>query len=75
MVKSRHRKKVVILKLEQFNFSNITVRGLSIFIDNKEVICGFVADVLKQISHLKNYEIKSTNYYFDTFVIRLKINK
>jgi hypothetical protein len=43
--------------------------GLSIFVDDKEIAMGFIGEVLKQIPHLADYEIKSTNYYFDTFVI------
>jgi hypothetical protein len=59
------------MKLKEFNFNEIPVKGLSIFIEDKEVACGFMGEVLKQIPHLKDSEIKSTNYYFDTFVIRL----
>jgi hypothetical protein len=59
------------MKLKEFNFNEISVRGLSIFVDSKEIACGFISEVLKQIPHLKDYEIKDTNYYFDTFVIRL----
>jgi hypothetical protein len=61
------------LKLREFNFNTLKGKaiGLSIFIDDKEVIMGFIGEVLKQIPHLAEYEIKSTNYYFDTFVIRL----
>ncbi len=59
------------MKLKEFNFNNITVRGLSIFVDGKEVASGFIGEVLKKITHLKDYEIKDTNYYFDMFVIRL----
>lgn len=59
------------MKLKDFDFNEIPVRGLSIFVDNKEVACGFISEVLKKIPHLKDCEIKSTNYYFDTFVIRL----
>jgi hypothetical protein len=32
---------------------------------------GFIGEVLKQIPHFAEREIKSTNYYFDAFVIRL----
>ena len=58
------------MKLKEFDFNSIPVKGLSIFKDGKEVASGFIGEVLKQIPHLANYEIKSTNYYFDTFVIR-----
>jgi hypothetical protein len=59
------------MKLKEFNFNEISVKGLSVFVDNKEIACGFIGEVLKKIPHLKEYEIKETNYYFDTFVIRL----
>jgi len=59
------------LKLKEFNFNSITVRGLSIFNGDKEVACGAIGEVLKQIPHLKDFEIKDTNYYTDYFVIRL----
>lgn len=59
------------MKLKEFNFNSIPVRGLSIFKDDKEVAMGFIGEVLKQIPHLANCEIKDTNYYMDVFVIRL----
>ena len=59
------------MKLRDFNFNKIPVKGLSIFVDDKEVAMGFIGDVLREIPHLANYEIKETNYYMDTFVIRL----
>ncbi|HEY5587507.1 MAG TPA: hypothetical protein VIK86_00970 [Candidatus Paceibacterota bacterium] len=59
------------MKLKEFNFNEISVKGLSIFIGAREIASGFTGEVLKEIPHLKDYEIKSTNYYFDTFVIRL----
>lgn len=60
------------MKLKEFKFNNIPVRGLSIFVEDKEVESGFIGEVLNKIQHLKEYEIKSTNYYFDIFVIRLR---
>jgi len=59
------------LKLKNFNFNRLKDKaiGLSIFVDDKEIAMGFIGEVLKQIPHLADYEIKSTNYYFDTFVI------
>jgi len=39
--------------------------------NDKEIASGFIGEVLRKIPHLANYEIKDTNYYFDTFVIRL----
>ena len=59
------------MKLREFNFNEIPVKGLSIFVGDKEVATGFIGEVLKQIPHLADYEIKSTNIYIDTFVIRL----
>lgn len=60
------------MKLKEFKFNDIPVRGLSIFVEDKEVESGFIGEVLNKIQHLEEYEIKSTNYYFDIFVIRLK---
>lgn len=59
------------MKLKEFKFNTIPVKGLSIFVDDKEVAIGFIGEVLREIPHLADYEIKSTNFYFDTFVIRL----
>lgn len=60
------------MKLREFKFNYIPVRGLSIFVDDKEVADGFIGEVLKKIPHLVDHEIISTNIYLDTFVIRLK---
>ena len=61
------------MKLREFKFNSISERGLSIFVGEKEVSCGFIGDVLREITplHLEDMEIKSTNSYFDSFVIRL----
>lgn len=59
------------MKLKEFNFNEIPVRGLSIFVDDKEVAMGFIGEVLREIPNLADHEIKSTNIYMDTFVIRL----
>lgn len=59
------------MKLREFDFNEIPVKGLSIFVNDKEVAMGFIGEVLKEIPHLADYEIKETNYYMDTFVIRL----
>ncbi len=59
------------MKLKEFNFNTIPVKGLSIFVGDKEIESGFIGEVLRKIPHLKDYEIKSTNYFFDMFVIRL----
>jgi len=61
------------MKLREFNFNELKgkYKGLSIFLDDKEVAMGFIGEVLNSISHLADKEIKSTNGYIDTFVIRL----
>jgi len=59
------------LKLREFNFNQIPVKGLSIFVGDKNVASGFIGEVLNQVTHLADYKIKSTNYFFDMFVIRL----
>lgn len=59
------------MKLREFKFNSIPVKGLSIYKDGKEVASGYIGEVLKKIPHLVDCEIKETNYYFDMFVIRL----
>jgi hypothetical protein len=59
------------MKLREFNFNDINARGLSIYINGKEVAFGFIDETLKRITHLADYEIKDTSYYFDIFVIKL----
>lgn len=59
-------------QLVDIRFKEVGVRGLSIFIGDKEIASGFIGEVLDKVPHLAEYEIESTNYYFDTFVIRLK---
>jgi hypothetical protein len=59
------------MKLREFNFNDINARGLSVYVNGKEVATGFIDEVLKQIPHLADYEIKKTSYYFDVFVIYL----
>ena len=61
------------MKLREFNFNELKGRyiGLSIFVDDKEVVSGFIGEVLREIPHLANKEIKKTNGFFDVFVIRL----
>lgn len=61
------------MKLKEFKFNDILVNGLSIFVGEKEVAFGYIGEVLSETAHLANHEIESTNYYFDTFVIRLKV--
>ena len=60
------------MKLKDFNFNNTHVKGLSIFVDGKEIAMGYTGEVLQKIPHLAEYEIESTNYFFNVFVIRLK---
>ena len=60
------------MKLREFKFNDIPVRGLSIFVDGKEIASGFIGEVLREIPiECADYEIISTNYFFDIFVIRL----
>ena len=61
------------MKLREFNFNELKGKytGLSIFINDKEVAMGFIGEVLSSIFYLADKEIKETNGYFDTFVIRL----
>jgi len=59
------------MKLREYKFKKLKVPGLSVYVDDKEVASGFIGEVLRQIPHLADYEIKRTNYYFDMFVIRL----
>ena len=52
------------MKLKEFNFNSIVVRGLSIFVGNEEVVVDFIGDALRKVPHLKDFEIIDTNYYF-----------
>lgn len=64
------------MKLREVNFNDIPVRGLSIFVDGKEIACGSIGEVLRAIPiECAEYEIVSTNYYFDIYVIRLTSGK
>lgn len=60
------------MKLKDFNFNDIPVKELSVFVGKKEVEYDYIGEVLKRIPHLAEHEILSTNTYFGTFVIRLK---
>ena len=60
------------MKLREVNFNKIGFRGLSIFDGEKEVACGSIDEVLKQVPHFADREVESTNSYFDIYVIRLK---
>lgn len=59
------------LKVRDINFNDIWATHLSVFVDDKEVATGFIGEVLKKIPHLADSEVKSTNYYFNAYVIRL----
>lgn len=64
------------MKLREVKFNDIPVSGLSIFVDGKEIAMGFIGEVLRKIPvECADYEIESTNYFFDTYVIRLKSGK
>ena len=60
------------MTLREFKFRQLRCPGLSIFVDDKEVASGFIGEVLRKIPHLADYEIVSTNMFFDMYVIRLK---
>lgn len=62
------------MKLREFNFNTIGVIGLIIIDeDNKKEYSGFIGEVLKMqdVINIADKEIKSTNYYFNQFVIRI----
>ena len=60
------------MKLREVKFKEIPVHGLSIFVDGKEIASGFIGEVLRKIPiECADYEIESTNYFFDIYVIRL----
>ena len=64
------------MKLREVKFNDIPYRGISIFVDGKEIACGFIGEVLRKIPvECADYEIESTNPFFDLFVIRLKSGK
>ena len=68
------------LKFKYLSFTNIQKEyaGMSVCIDGKWRATGTVGEVLEKLSSgedkddIPNYEIESTNPYFDIFVIRLK---
>lgn len=67
-------KGMIIMKLREFNFNTIGVIGLIIIDeDNKKEYSGFIGEVLKMqdVINIADKEIKSTNYYFNQFVIRI----
>lgn len=64
------------MTLHEVKFNDIPVHGLSIFVDDKEIACGFIGEVLRQIPiECADYEIVSTNFFFDIYVIRLTSGK
>jgi hypothetical protein len=62
-----------VMKLKEFKFRELPkLCGLSIFDGDKELASGFIGEVLEKLPiKYAEREIKSTNWYFDTFVIRL----
>jgi len=61
------------MKLREFNFNSIKGMGLAIHVGDKPVASGFIGEVLEEVLHLADYEIKSTNTFLgDMFVIRLQ---
>ena len=67
------------MKLREFNFNSIWLRGLCIKEENASCTdagkCyeGFIGDVLRKIPiEWADREIKETRTYFDIFVIELK---
>lgn len=67
------------MKLREFNFNSIFVRGLCIkeegalVIDEGRCYEGFIGEVLRAIPiEWADREIKDTRYYFDEFVIEIE---
>lgn len=64
------------MKLREVKFNDIPYKGICIFVDGKEIACGFTGDVLRAIPiECADYEIESTNPYFDMLVFRLTSGK
>lgn len=63
------------MKLRHFPFNCLKnrphIKGLSIFVDDKNVSTGTIGEVLRSIPHLADKDIKDVNEYFDLYVIRL----
>lgn len=51
------------MKLRDFKFNEIPVKGLSIFVGEKEVACGLIGEVLKGIPHLADFTVVSVPSY------------
>lgn len=49
--------------------------GLSVFVDDKELIQGYFGEVLKNHPELGDFEVVGTSYYFNVFVVRLRSPK
>ena len=67
------------MKLREFNFNSIPVRGLCIMEEGAytgeygRCYEGFIGEVLRKIPlEWADREIKTTRYFFDIFVIELK---
>lgn len=67
------------MKLKEFNFNSIPVRGLcikeegTITTDKEKCFEGFIGETLRKIPiEWAEREIKETRFYFDIFVIELK---
>ncbi|MSA02190.1 hypothetical protein GKG47_09075 [Lactonifactor sp. BIOML-A3] len=68
------------LKFKYLAFSNIEkdYKGISVFVDDIDIATGSINEVLSKLSKLDedgviaDYDIISTNRYFDLFIIRLK---
>lgn len=62
------------MKLREFNFNALRPMGMLglVVFDGDKRYEGFIGEVLRQIPHLAEREIESTNTYFNEFVIRLR---
>lgn len=60
--------------LREINFNKIGKAsfGLSIFLGERKIADGFIGDVLKQVTELADCKVKSCNFFFREFVIRLE---
>jgi hypothetical protein len=65
--------KGVFMKLREFKFRELPPTcGLTIFDGDSEIASGFVGDVLKALPPVyADRDIASSNWYLDTYVIRL----
>lgn len=60
--------------LKEINFNKIGKAsfGLSVFLGERKIADGFISDVLKQITEFADCKVKSCNFFFNEFVIRLE---